>query len=191
MKKLCLLLWFVLIAPVAYADGIYLGASIGAFHDAMWQYSSFTSKSENGFSYKAYGGYDFNKYVAFEAGYNNLGPAKFSHSDGSTGTLAVNAYTTSLKITPLQFDATSPFIKIGASYLTNQETWSDSTPRYTSKSTNIYWAIGAEYKVNHNLFSRIEYENFGQVGAFNRQDWTNNAAGVKPSSLTLGLGYKF
>ena len=181
----------MVISPASFADGIYLGASIGAFYDEMWQYSRFTSKREYGFSYKAYGGYDFNKYIGLEIGYNNLGPVKFSHDDGSTGNQAVNAYTTSLKITPLQFDAISPFLKVGASYLTSIETWSDSTPRHTTKSTNIYWAIGAEYKMTQNLFSRIEYENFGQIGAFNRQDWTTNTAGVKPSSLTLGLSYRF
>ena len=120
-----------------------------------------------------------------------MGHGKFTHVDGSTGDLALSAYNLAAKYNWNYSDGgISPYLKIGLARLKNQETLSDSSQADRKTSNNIYYAIGFEYRMDASSIY-FEYEDFGRSGAFNRDEWSNQPAGVHAQNLTAGIRFSY
>ncbi len=190
MKKIlfCLLLF---VSSFVKANDIYIVGSVGLSNHEIWNYENFTSKDETDKALKLVIGYKINNLFSTEVGYADLGKGKFNHSDGSSGTLDVGAILVNLKINLLDNSTITPYLKVGASRLRNSEKWSDSTAFDKKTETNFYWALGAEYLLDKKNYLTFDYDNYGKSGAFNRNDWSTQPAGVKSSTLTLGIRHIF
>lgn len=142
-------------------------------------------------SYKFLAGYKYNEKYSFEVAISNLGRGKFTHSDGSTGDLAVSAYNFAAKYNWNSEGAKlSPYLKVGVARLKNQETLSDSNQADKKISNNFYYGVGFEYMIDASSIY-LEYEDFGRSGAFNRDDWSHQPAGVRAHNLTAGVRFHY
>lgn len=192
---------FALIAAVAavgsaqaadQAAGPYVGVGVAsaAHYDLAGATGAMTSASTTS-RYKAsgkiFGGYDFNQTWGVEAGYTDIRKSDYNYtlSDGTTtGTAKAggNAFYVAGKATlPInaQFSA---YGKLGVT--DNQRTLSDANTAAfnTSQSnTELYGAVGVQYKLNQQVAVVAEYERYGKSKDF----------GAKANVLTVGAKYAF
>ncbi|MDO8770031.1 MAG: outer membrane beta-barrel protein [Burkholderiaceae bacterium] len=126
------------------------------------------SVDESDTTFKAFAGYQFNRYLAVEAGYFNLGNSGFTATTAPAGT-----YSNQLKIDGVNADVVgtwpltdrwSALGRVGAQYA-NVRTESKSTGAVTlpntslsEKSLNYKYGLGIQYEVNQSLFVRAEAE---------------------------------
>lgn len=186
MKKLIIYL-LIFFSTASHAENIYVGAGIGSSFNKIWDYSSFSSRDESDKAIKLLIGYQVNQIVSTELFFTDLGQGKFNHIDGSNGILDMSSLGLAVRFNLFKVKKVTQYVKIGANRLRNSETWSDSTSFDKKTDTNIYWAIGGEYALDKSYFLTADYDAYGHSGAFNRNDWANQPAGVKSNSLTIGI----
>lgn len=79
-------------------SGFYATASIG-YAKSDYDFSGFTDKDDSDTAYSIGIGYDFNKYIAIETGWLDLGQISGSVSDSASGTLYGKSYTATGAVT--------------------------------------------------------------------------------------------
>lgn len=133
-------------------------------------------------------GYRFNQFWGIEGGYVDIGRMELTAS-GPAG-----SYTSKTKLRGGQFalvgylplgDSNFDIIgKIGALYTRTEFTDSAGTDAKENNWRN-YWGLGLQYQFNRNVFGRLEFERYQDVGAAN--------LGGKNSynQYHMGVGYKF
>jgi OOP family OmpA-OmpF porin len=162
----------VLAPQLVHAD-LYLGAKIGysTLEDACALDEPCSDDSASG---GFFAGYNFNDYIALEAGADMLGSFKTNFSDGPTvADDNLDAVTLAPKITlPLgDFDI---FGKLGAAWV-DYDNQSDSA---------LMGAVGVEYNFSKNLAARFEYQRINNVSV-------NYIDNLDVDSFFLGLTYTF
>lgn len=186
MKEL-IFLPVLFLSSVVMANDFYVVGGFGVSTYKIWDYQNFISKDESDKAFKIILGYQINSDFSAEFGYADLGKGKFNHSDGSAGTLNVNAFLMNFRMNLLKINQITPYVKLGISSVKNSERWTDSTSFDRKTEMNLYWALGGEYAIDKKYFLSIDYDYYGKSGAFNRADWSTQPAGVKASSLTFGV----
>lgn len=159
--------------------GFYLGAGLG---------QSRTSFSANEFStgnpavsetqdktdtaWKLFGGYNFNRNLAIEAGYVDLGEPeyKYSAAAGSANARVENrAWFIAGKATLPLANQFGVFGKLGLARKRSEVNMSDPSNitggsfRASKSRNDAVWGLGAEYMFNRNVGLRLEYEDFGSI----------------------------
>lgn len=149
----------------------YVGAQVGG---ATWSNSALSSTYEMGSTYGAYAGYDINKFIAIEAGYN-----QFAKGDMAA---ALSGHV---------FDLDG----VGTYYLNSAKTfgllgrvglnYAPSGIMGSTGSSNIGFDVGAglRYNVLANLDLRLQYEHM-DIRSFNGSDLSEDL-------FTLGAAYHF
>jgi OmpA-OmpF porin, OOP family len=161
--------------------GFYIGGSWGqarpTFDIASSAANSGATYHNSDVAWKAFGGYEFNKNVALEASYINLG--SYALSNGNTiepagwgislvGTIPLGSNVSLLgRLSEYRMRQ-----KMNPSGVAD-DTWSPSV------------GVGLKYNFNPNFFGRAEYERIWSMGS-NEQTVSNDS-----HVYTLGLGYKF
>ena len=174
----------VTLSPAAFADdagwytGINAGQARAKIDDARISSGllgdGFTTTSigndESHFGFKAYGGYSFNRYIALETGYFNLGRFGFTADTVPAGSLRGD-----IKLQGVNFDLVgsvplsdsfSLFARGGLNYADAKDTFSgtgavaviDPSPR--KWSPNYKFGFGAEYDFNRFVGVRLEAERY-------------------------------
>jgi OOP family OmpA-OmpF porin len=175
----------VTVSPKAFADensGFYVGASgglskariaDGRIEDGLLDDGFATTSITNDyrhFGFKAFGGYEFNRYFSLEAGYFDLGRFGFWADTIPRGSLRGET-----KIDGANFDALghlpigdkfSLFARAGLNYADAKDSFSgagavaavDPSPRRWS--TNYKFGFGGEYDFNRIVGMRIEAERY-------------------------------
>lgn len=203
MKKLITVL--VAAAPsIAFAQ-FYAGASIGqnrvdfSPRDYSLGTPGITESQERIHSaYKLYGGYDFNKYLAVEAGYARLGSPEYRYASGDGVGRAKVKQTSIFAVAK----GTLPihrrfrvFGKLGISYSRARLDGESSSAVINaaagfpiSRSENNSRAVigaGIEFNVTEKLLLRAEYDDFGKFG-------DRGITGETKARMTsVGVTYKF
>ena len=166
---------------MAQDSGLYIGGNYGKsrakIDDAriasgLWGGGSITSitdrDSDTGF--KVFGGYQFNKYFAFEAGYFELGKFGFDAATLPAGTL-----TGDIKLKGFNFDLIlnlpitekfSFFGRVGANNAEAKDTFLGTgavhvlNPNPTQRDTNIKFGGGLQYDFTKSFGMRLEAERY-------------------------------
>ena len=136
--------------------------------------SGFTTTSmtrdESDTAYKLFGGYQFNRYVALEAGYFNLGKFGFTSTTAPAGTLdgRIKLHGVNLDVVgtlPLT-ERFSALARIGAQYANARDTFTGTgavnvlNPNPSAHALNYKAGLGLQYEVNAAFLVRVEAERY-------------------------------
>src|SRR6202790_5555995 len=195
------------LSPTAFADdaGWYIGANAGEARTRIDDAritggllgDGFTvtsiSNDEHHFGFKAFGGYEFNRYFALESGYFDLGRFGFTADTTPPGSLRGN-----IKIKGGNFDLVgsvpigdkfSLFARAGLNYADAKDNFTGSgsvtavDPSPHKSAANYKYGFGAQYDFTRSLGMRIEGERYR----------INDAVGNKGDVdlYSVGLVYRF
>ena len=127
------------------------------------------TRDENEFSYKLFAGYQYNRYLAFEGGYFNLGSYTFSATTTPAGTLSgavkntVGANFDVLGTLPLA-DRFSLFARAGIQSSKTRDLFSStfalSAPTPSKNLTSYKAGLGAGFDFTRNVGMRAEWERY-------------------------------
>jgi len=205
--KLSLIALAVLASSFAVADdsGWYAGANVGQSSAKIDDARIASGLLGSGFSsatitdddrstgYKIFGGYQYNKYLAVEAGYFDLGNFGFNATTVPAGTLSGN-----IKLKGLNMDlvGTLPITekfsvlgRIGVNYADTTDSFVGTgavnvlDPNPSKRDTNLKVGVGLQYAFTPALAMRAEVERYR----------INDAVGNKGDIdlVSLGLIYRF
>lgn len=205
----------VLSAPAAYAadpgswyGGINIGQSEAQDTSASEINSTLTgsgltvsgtSVDDTDTGWKLFAGYQFNKYLALEGGYVNLG-----RFDATTTVTAINGtpitptsisanikvkdglYIDAVGTLPIS-DSVSVFGKLGAYSLKTELSASGggASASDSTRNSDLTYGVGVSYAINKDLQLRGEWERFEKVGDSNKTGQSDI------DLLSLGLTYQF
>ena len=151
-------------------------------------------------------GYRFHPNAAVELGYASLGKysARYTGFGPSAGDSSRDDYeVTAWKLAAVgQFPLAQGFSilgKLGFAASKAEDEFTDVTGGTTTVShpkkskTKLLWGVGAQYDFMRNIGLRLEYENFGEVGAgfTNSGNDANEPGRAKISTINLNLVYSF
>lgn len=174
----------VIAAPFAMADdsGLYVGGNIGQSRATIDEERIINSLAGAGFTttgfeddnrdlgFKLFGGYQFNKYLAIEGGYFDLGKFDFTATGLPPGTLSGN-----IKVKGVNLDLVgilpitekfSAFGRVGANYAKVEDSFVGGgsltvrNPNPTKRDTNYKLGLGLQYAFNDALAMRVEAERY-------------------------------
>jgi OOP family OmpA-OmpF porin len=189
----------------AQDSGWYGGANVGQSHATIddgrirggLQASGFATSSinndERDLGYKIFGGYQFNRYFALEAGYFDLGKFSFHATTVPAGNLDG-----SLKLKGGNLDAVgllpitgnfSVFGRVGATYANTSDSFSGSgavralDPSPSKRGFNYKLGVGLQYQITQALAMR------GEVERYRINDAVGNKGDI--DLVSVGLLYRF
>ncbi|MHB8987475.1 MAG: OmpA family protein [Desulfobulbia bacterium] len=174
----------VIATPFAMADdsGLYIGGNIGQSRATIDEERIINSLAGEGFTttgfeddnrdlgFKLFGGYQFNKYLALEGGYFDLGKFDFTATGLPPGTLSGN-----IKVKGVNLDLVgilpitekfSAFGRVGANYAKVEDSFVGGgsltvrNPNPTKRDTNYKLGLGLQYAFNDALAMRVEGERY-------------------------------
>jgi OmpA-OmpF porin, OOP family len=195
MKKLLIstALATTLFAPQAFAQntdmGGYLGLGFGQSNIELnsTDFDYLRTKDETGSAFKIYGGQQFNKNLAVEIGYANLGKATGTGLGASDSYEASALTVAAAGLLPLGDSGFSFLGMAGLSVNMIKDHYISTTQNFslTKSKTDFYYGVGAKYAINKNFAVRVQYENFGKAGD-EEQDTRS-----KLDLTSLNVEYKF
>jgi opacity protein-like surface antigen len=178
------------------ASGLYIGAGVGQSDvdtSCAVPGGVTTSCDTTNTAWKAYLGYQFNKWIGLEGGYVKFGDVNAS---GLVGSTPVSAQTQTWGVPvyavgsiPIPLDSAGKYKisvlgKLGAIYWDQQR--NSSLPGNSGSGTgwDFAWGAGVQLTLSEHLGIRGEWEKFINVG--------NSATGQNDIQMwTVGLNYKF
>jgi OOP family OmpA-OmpF porin len=173
--------------------GAYVGGSLGRaeMKDACEGVSVSCDKTDK--AWKIFGGYQFNRNLAAELGYTDLGETKAS---GVQGGVAVNGNVSSkawelvaVGSMPLMREV-SLYAKLGIYHGTTDSNASAAVPGFATSgsasgsNTDFTVGFGAQVAILRNLAARAEWQKYNDVG-------TNNTGKTDVDVLSAAVIYRF
>lgn len=207
MKKTIIALTLAAASTVAFAQntGFYVGGGVGV-SDTKFNSSDFSvgvatireSKDRTDTAWKLFGGYDFNKNLAIEAGYTDLGNPKYKYAGvgilaglSAQATADQTAWFVAAKGTLPISQQFNLFGKLGVTSNHLKVSMSASLPGFSGSAskthTDALIGVGAEYLVTKNVGIRAEYENYGRFGG----DVQNSTGRTKADVWSISASFKF
>lgn len=123
---------------------------------------------------KIYGGYEFNRTWAAEAGYSDLGD-----HDAANGSTKSNGYYVAAKATMPINEQFSAYGKLGIEH--SERKYDSAALNLKDTDTGAYGALGVQYKLNQQVALTAEYERYGK----------EKDLGAKANVWTVGAHYNF
>lgn len=166
---------------VAQDSGLYIGGNVGksraTIDDAriasgLWGGGSITSIADrdSDTGYKAFLGYQFNKYFAFEAGYFDLGNFGFDATAIPAGTLTgdikLNGFNLDLVLNLPMTEKFSFFGRVGVNSAEAKDTFTSTgsvyvlNPSPSQRGTNIKFGGGLQFDFTKSVGMRLEAERY-------------------------------
>jgi len=167
------------------ASNAYVGGSIGQ-SKYNTDCPSPLSCDDKDTAFRLFGGYQFNRNIAAELGYADMGKAKLT-GPGGTDEMAATAFDLSAVLMwPFQGTGFNVFGRLGA-YAGKLEL---SGPDHGSKNTtNLTYGLGAGYDFNKNIGVRGEWQRYSKMKV------RNDATGVEDDGdvdvLSIGVLWRF
>jgi OOP family OmpA-OmpF porin len=165
-------------APDYFYGGASLGQSRSRIDDARISAGLLSqglattamSNDERALAWKAFGGYQFNRYVGIEAGYFDLGRFGFTSTTSPAGSLdgRIKLHGINLDLVgTLPVSANfSLLARVGAQHASARDSFHGSggvvvlTPRTAKSETNVKFGAGLQYAFTPNLMLRGEAERY-------------------------------
>lgn len=169
--------------------GLYLGAGVGASESDIDTSGLIGSADKSDTGWKIFGGYQFSRHFAVEAGYYDLGKVSFSGTAGGaaiSGNFDSTAIGLSLVgILPV-WDNFSLLGRVGVAYSEQDGSVTVGGATATAKDdlTKLTYGLGLRYDFGRHVMVRGQWERF-RVGG-------SNVGGEEDVDLyTVDLGYRF
>ena len=183
----------------------YLGANVGQGHSSIdavrvgngllgsGAYVNSIGVDERDLGYKIFGGYQFNRYIAVEGGYFDLGRFGFNATTVPSGSLSgeikVRGINLDLVGTLPLGEKLSVFGRVGANYAEASDRFSGTgavtvlNPNPNKRDTNLKVGLGVQYALTDALGLR------GEVERYRIDDAVGNKGDV--DLVSVGLVYRF
>ena len=155
--------------------------------------TSSLAEDKRGKSFKLFGGYQFNRNFALEAGYFNLGQFGFTSNTAPAGTLngtmKVQGFNIDLVGTMPVTERLSVLARIGAQNARTRDNFSGtgaavgSSQSRSERATNLKYGAGLQYEMSPSMWLR------GEVERYRIADGLGGRGNV--NSATLGLVFPF
>ena len=177
------------------AEGFYGGLGYLKSDHNIIKYSTlnYTGVDDKDNSFTAFLGYDLNKRLAIEVGYNDLGESTRSaiiNGANTTGNNKVKVLTAAgvLKSDPIANNLVF-FIKGGLARIDHDENISGGATQNSSvKSTNLFYGLGANYEFSKGLAIRAAYEVYGKDDGLTDVNSTETKPDqADPKALTISF----
>lgn len=220
MMKLGVLLGAVLVTPMVYADdsGFYAGLGGGIYANTLMSNDSFYNPiSHNGTptgtsaslvlpgaggGYRIFGGYNFNRYIGVEAGFNQnyasdiMSTALTFGLAGQPNFLQLNTYDVeAVGYLPIFSTNLKLLGKLGLDYNVANFSFGDLSSGYSYAASgasgnnfSIVAGVGLEWDLFNSIILRTEYVNYGNVtmnSSVGELGTANNGV------VDFSVGYKF
>jgi OmpA-OmpF porin, OOP family len=174
--------------------GIYIGAAVGQAEHKDGCEGANISCDEKDAAWKLFGGYQFNRYVAVEAGYADLGE---SRARGTVGAITVDAKfaVTAFELSavgtvPVVVDRLSLMLR-GGVYRAEAKLSGSGTVgaivvpvSETDSNFDLTFGLGVRYDFTRNLGVRAEWQRYVDVG-------TDDVGKSDIDVLSIGVLWKF
>lgn len=169
-------------AALAEDSGWYAGINGGVTQTTIDEARITSSLLSSGFTvtdfsdddsdsgYKLFGGYQFNRYLALEGGYFDLGSYGFTAETQPPGTLTGNIEVTGFNFDLVGFLPLSEHFSLigraGANHAEASDTFSSTGPisvpgpDRTARETNLKLGVGAQWAFSNRFAARIEAERY-------------------------------
>ena len=166
MKSTLAVIAFLVAVPAAAQtlNGFYVGASVGQSEAKSWCSGADVGVScdDTSTAWKVFGGYQFNRYLAAEAGYTNLGRFKAS-LDPLTDEAKVTAWeAAAIGIAPLA-DRLSAFGRLGL-YRANVKETTNFAGDFENDNNDLTFGAGLAYQFTPHFGLRGEWQRYRNVG---------------------------
>lgn len=174
------------------SSGLYVGASAG-YADTHWDNLNggmsavgLSGFSHTGFGGSVYAGYDFNQYLAVQAGYVYFPNAKLSVL-GNSATIKTYGVDALGKITVPVTGNLGLFAEAGPGYLHSSASASGNgfSVSGSNGNVNLVYGFGANYAFTPNLVADVSFTRF------NGHDRLDNNYQPNADLYAVGLAYKF
>lgn len=169
--------------------GLYLGAGVGASESKIDTGGFTGSVDESDTGWKIFGGYQFSRHFAVEAGYYDLGKVSFSGTAGGAA-LSGNFDSTALGLSLVGilpvWNNFSLLGRLGVSYGEQEAsaTLGGAIGSASDETTELTYGLGLRYDFGRNVMVRGQWERF-RVGG-------GDVGGKEDVDLyTVDLGYRF
>lgn len=181
------------------AEGFYGGLGYLKSDHNILKYSEliYTAEDDKDNGFTAFLGYDLNKRLAIEVGYNDLGEstrAAIINEANTNGKNKVKVVTAAgvLKSDPIANNLVF-FIKGGLARIDHDENVSGGATQNNSlKSTNLFYGLGANYEFSKGLAIRAAYEVYGKDDGLSNVNSTESKPDrADPKALTISFVKKF
>lgn len=167
----------------------YIGAGVVASQHEykLSNDSSGGDRKSDEWSGKIYGGYQFDKTWALEAGYTDFGKSDYAYRvngvDGRIDSDAHSFYLAAKASYPIN-EQFSVIGKLGAAYNKNEVNGTGLASGFNGDGnrTNLYASVGGEYAINQKVALTLEYEHYGK---------NDIDQGRKKGAVTFGARYNF
>lgn len=167
----------------------YIGAGVVASQHEykLSNDSSGGDRKSDEWSGKIYGGYQFDKTWALEAGYTDFGKSDYAYRvNGMNGRIDSDAHSFYLAAKasyPIN-EQFSLIGKLGAAYNKNEVNGTGLASGFNGDGnrTNLYASVGGEYAINQKVALTLEYEHYGK---------NDIDQGRKKGAVTFGARYNF
>lgn len=181
---------------VANDQSFYLGIGAG-YADTHWDNMvngttvSGLSVKDNGFAGRVFGGYNFNRFLAIEAGWTYLPKAKYQVAGVTTNTLKNYAVDLDGKVTAPLVEGFGVYGKLGVGYLHTKGTLS-TTFGNTNSISHVGPVVGAgvSYHVTPNLVGDLGWTRYSGDGKIDASTSTYKYQ-PNPDVVLLSVAYEF
>lgn len=154
--------------------GFYLGASIGQSQakDTCEDSAGFSCDDKDT-AWKVFAGYQFNRHLAVEAGYTDLGEVSLSGASGPAslrGTIELSAFDLMVVGSAPVADRFSLYGKLGLYRAETEQKLQvtlgsfTASDNQTEKNVDLTFAFGARFDITRNLGVRAEWQRYLDVG---------------------------
>lgn len=171
--------------PASAQTPFYAGASLGQSKLNI-ECDAGLSCDDSDTGFRIFGGYSFNRNVAAELGYQDLGKAKLSGPGGSDELAATAFDLTGVFSWPF---TNSGFSVFGRAGLYNGKLELSGVDNGSKTTTGLTFGLGAGYDVNRNLGLRAEWQRFSKMKA--RNDATGAEDDGDVDLLSIGVLWRF
>lgn len=194
MKKV-IALSLLAIATGAFAQGtgFYAGAGAGESNtkfnnEDFPKDASILEAEDHDKAWKFFAGYNSNQYFGMEAGYADLGIARYVFNNSVRYKVRQSSWIAAAKINLPINEKFDVFGKLGfarnshvkASYIVGT-----SITSHARTKTSTLYGVGAQYNFSEQVGIRVEYENFGNFG--NRVDTRRTRVNMWSASVTFNF----
>ncbi|MCG2585292.1 outer membrane beta-barrel protein [Massilia sp. TS11] len=173
---------FAFSAHAAEPGTAYVGVGVATVdHNADIAGASNMGSTGYKASGKIFGGYNFDKNVALEAGYTDFAKSTYNYTAGTASKFAESdghAFYVAGKYSVPVNDTVNVYGKLGLTRVKNSVSGALNT---SDSNTRAYGGLGAEFALNKQVALNLEYERYG----------TKTAVGAKPDVWSAGVKFAF
>jgi OOP family OmpA-OmpF porin len=143
----------------------YAGGSVGQSSSAVCDFAFGAECDDQGTAYRVFAGYQVNRYLSLELGYQQLGDVTMTLAPGATQTLETTLFDLVVLGTLPLTQRLGAYGKLGI-YRANNEVKSNNIPGFVDQkleSNGLTYGVGLQYDVTANLGVRIEWQEYANV----------------------------